>query len=50
MEECVLGMGQSSNDAAVEDALTMLRKEECVCDMVQRLNDASVKDAQVMLG
>ena len=40
---------QSSNDAAVMDALTMLRKEECVSSMVQSANDAASKDARIML-
>jgi hypothetical protein len=29
VEECVLGMGQRSNDAAVKDAQIKLSKEEC---------------------
>ena len=43
-EECVLGMGQRLNDAAVEDALT---KEECAGGTVQNSNYAAVKDAQI---
>jgi hypothetical protein len=41
-------MGQSSNYAAVKDALILLRREECVLGMGQksRSNDAAVKDAQ----
>ena len=35
-EECASGMGQRSNDAAVNDAQIKLKKEECAKDMGQR--------------
>ena len=49
VEECVLGMGQRSNDAAVKDAQIKLGKEECALSMGQTSNDAAVMDAQTKL-
>jgi hypothetical protein len=46
MEECALGMGPMSNDAAVMDAQSKLRKEECALGMGPMSNDAAVLDAQ----
>jgi len=43
MGECVIGMGQRSNYAAVKDVQIKLRKEECASSMEQRSNDAAVK-------
>ena len=45
-EECAVGMGQRSNNAAVKDAKIMPRNEECVLGMGQSSNDAAVKEAQ----
>jgi len=46
-EECVLDMGQSSNDAAAKVAQTKLRKEERALGMEQRRNYATMKDVQI---
>jgi len=46
-EECALGIGQSSNDAAVKDVEMQLRKEECVGSMEQSSNDVAAKDVQM---
>jgi len=50
-EECVLGMGQRKNDAAVKDAQIKLRREECVLGMEQhgQRSDAAAMDAQIKL-
>ena len=49
MEECALGMGQSSNDAEVKDAQIRRREEECALGMGQRSNAATKKDVQIKL-
>ena len=36
-EECASGMGHRSNNAAVNDAQSKLRKEECALGTVQRI-------------
>jgi hypothetical protein len=42
-------MGQNSNDAAVKDAQTKLRREECAGDMAQRSKDAALRDVRMGL-
>eukprot|EP00984_Skeletonema_dohrnii_P029495 scaffold20190_cov72-Skeletonema_dohrnii-CCMP3373.AAC.1 len=49
VEECALGMGQSSNYAAVKDAQIGLSMEEFVGGTGQSAKYAAVKDAQVRL-
>jgi len=49
MEECALGMEQSTNDAAVKDAKVLLRREACALDMAHKSNDAAVVGAQTLL-
>ena len=48
-EECALGMGQRSSDAAVMNAQVKLIKEECASSMERRgqRRNATVKDAQI---
>ena len=49
----MLGMGQklNTNDAAVKDAHSMLKREECASSTEQRLNTngAVLKDVQIKL-
>ena len=50
-EDCALGTGQRSNDAAVKDAQTKLSREEYALSMGHHVrgSDAAVKDAQIKL-
>jgi hypothetical protein len=40
-------MGQTSRDAAVKDAQTILRKVECAEGMGQSTKDAAAKDVRI---
>ena len=50
MEESALGMGQLSELAAMEDALTKSSREESALDMGQPINLAAMKDAPTKPG
>ena len=48
-EGYVLGMGQSSNDAATKDVPTKPSRKECVSGMVRRYQSVVMMDATTML-
>ena len=47
MEECALGMGQRSSDAAAKDVRTVSSSEECALSMGQKGSDTTAKDVQI---